>query len=274
MKELKRKQVKNCPCCNNTSRSKSYTDWNKLTYHFCGECGSAYQDPIVFFKYEENYWGEITDPDGNVRDLSKERDFKVKNWYGESVNFVNKQTPGHILDVGAGLGYFLSVLDRRWKKYAIEISEYASDHIKEQYDNITVFNGNLNYAPFDNNFFDIIMFYHVIEHLENPKNELRKLYQLLKPGGILITGTPNISSIASKIFKGNFRLYGPGHLCLFNPKSLNDLLFSNNFKVFKREFPYWKTDYATAKNFFRLFMPWKISPAFYGSLMTYYAHKI
>jgi hypothetical protein len=95
LKELKRKQVKNCPYCNNTSRSKSYTDWNKLTYHFCGECGSAYQDPIVFFKYEENYWGEITDPDGNVRDLSKERDFKVKNWYAESVNFVNKQTPGH-----------------------------------------------------------------------------------------------------------------------------------------------------------------------------------
>ena len=106
------------------------------------------------------------------------------------------------------------------------------------------------------------------------KNELRKLYQLLKPGGILITGTPNISSIASKIFKGNFRLHGPGHFCLFNPKSLNDLLFSCNFKVFKREFPYWKTDYATAANFFRLFMPWKISPAFYGSVMTHYAHKI
>ena len=82
-----------------------------------------------------------------------------------------------------------------------------------------------------------------------------------------------LKSIA-KIFKGNFRLYGPGHLCLFNPKSLDDLLVSNNFKVFKREFPYWKTDYATAANFFRLFMPWKISPAFYGSLMTYYAHKI
>ena len=115
LKELKREKIENCPCCNSSSRSKSIRDWNNIDYHYCKQCSSAYQDPRIIYEYEENYWGQITDPDGYVRDLSKERDFKVKNWYGESVNFVNKQTPGQILDVGAGLGYFLSALDRRWK---------------------------------------------------------------------------------------------------------------------------------------------------------------
>ena len=118
------------------------------------------------------------------------------------------------------------------------------------------------------------MFYHVIEHLENPQNELKILYELLKPGGILIVGTPNISSLAAKIFQGNFRLFGPGHLCLFTPKNLNGILQSNGFEVFKREYPFWKTDYATIKNVFRMFMPWEISPPFYGSIMTFYARKV
>ena len=118
------------------------------------------------------------------------------------------------------------------------------------------------------------MFYHVIEHLENPQNELKILYKLLKRGGILIVGTPNVSSIAAKIFQGNFRLFGPGHLCLFTPKNLNDILQSNGFEVFKREYPFWKTDYATIKNVFRMFMPWEISPPFYGSIMTFYARKV
>ena len=41
---------------------------------------------------KSNYWLNVLLLDEY---LSKERDFKVKNWYAESVNFVNKQTPGH-----------------------------------------------------------------------------------------------------------------------------------------------------------------------------------
>jgi 2-polyprenyl-3-methyl-5-hydroxy-6-metoxy-1,4-benzoquinol methylase len=271
---IKSLQVKNCPCCNSTHISRSVLDWNKLLYHFCGNCQSAYLASRINFEYDDNYWGVISDPDGNVRDLSKERDQKIRNWYGDTVAFVNNLKPGRVLDVGAGLGFFLSALNNDWDKYAIEISEYAALQIKELYDEISVLNVSLNESLYKNDFFDVIMFYHVIEHLEDPEKELKKLYQILKPGGLLIIGTPNISSLASKIFRGNFRLYGPGHICLFNQNSLNSLLLTNNFKIFKREFPYWKTDYATVKNFFRMFMPWKVSPPFYGSIMTFYAHKI
>ena len=274
MKELKKERVNNCPCCKNLSRAKSIRDWNNIDYHFCKKCGSAYQDPRIIYEYEENYWGEITDPDGNIRDLSKDRDFKIKNWYGESVPFVNKQKSGSILDVGAGLGFFLSALNDSWEKFAIEISDYATDQIKNKYDEVNVFNGNINDAPYGNDFFDIIMFYHVIEHLKDPQKELNKLYDILKPNGILIIGTPNVLSIAAKIFKGNFRLFGPGHMCLFTPQSLYDILESNGFEVFRREYPFWKTDYATVKNFLRMFMPWKVSPPCYGSIMTFYARKV
>ena len=117
------------------------------------------------------------------------------------------------------------------------------------------------------------MFYHVIEHLEKPDDILDHLYKLLRKDGILIVGTPNISSIAAKVFQSNFRLFGPGHLCLFNPKSLEKILSNHRFRIIKKEYPFWKTDYANFSNIIRMFMPWKISPAFYGSIMTFYAKK-
>lgn len=272
LNELKREDVKNCPCCGSTIRSKALYDWNKIKYVFCADCKSSYQDPRIIYEYEENYWGEITDPDGNIRNLASERDFKIKNWYGDSVNFVNSIKPKRILDVGAGIGFFLSAIDS-CEKHAVEISEYACKIIKERYKDINVFNGDLKNSTFKKNYFDVIMFYHVIEHLEKPDDILDHLYKLLRKDGILIVGTPNISSIAAKVFQSNFRLFGPGHLCLFNPKSLEKILSNHRFRIIKKEYPFWKTDYANFSNIIRMFMPWKISPAFYGSIMTFYAKK-
>ena len=102
---------------------------------------------------------------------------------------------------------------------------------------------------------------------------LKKLTLLLKKNGTLIVGTPNINCIAFKLFKKNFRLLGPGHLCLFNEKSLRSIIESCGFKVFKKEFPFFKTKYFNLKNLFQLSQIHKISPPFYGSIMTIYAQK-
>ena len=94
MKELKRKQVKNCPCCNNTSRYKSYTGWNKLTYHFCVECGSAYQDPRVF-KREFPYWKTDYATVGNFFRLFMP--WKISpQFYGNIMIFYAKKSKSHL----------------------------------------------------------------------------------------------------------------------------------------------------------------------------------
>ena len=101
------------------------------------------------------------------------------------------------------------------------------------------------------------------------------LKNILKSGGLLIIGTPNTSSLAAKIFRGNYRLYGPGHICMYNKKNLKSLLQKYNFQTTRTEYPYWGTDFANLQSFFKMFKPWKISPPFWGSIMTIYAkiHK-
>ena len=44
--------------------------------------------------------------------------------------------------------------------------------------------------PIEDDFFDIVINSHVLEHLPNPKYSLGELYRIVKPGGILLLGIP------------------------------------------------------------------------------------
>lgn len=261
--------ITHCPCCDSPDRSAAFETWNELSYRQCLGCGCTYQDPCLVEEYEEDYWGVVEDPDGNRRDLSTERDFKIRNWYGNSINYVNHLEPGRILDIGAGLGFFLSAIDNTWEKHAVEISEYSSALISDNVQNVFLYK-EIGDIPQDN-YFDVVMFYHVIEHLHDPHDALKKIHRMLKPNGRLIIGTPNVASIASKVFGPNFRLYVPGHIFLLTPKSLTQILEVNNFSVSVKEYPYRNTDYCNWSNILRMFTPWRLSPPFYGNIMTYYA---
>ena len=47
-----------------------------------------------------------------------------------------------ILDLGCGLGYFLSALNTNFKKYGIEDSEFACNYIRENFKDIEIINGD------------------------------------------------------------------------------------------------------------------------------------
>ena len=115
------------------------------------------------------------------------------------------------------------------------------------------------------------MLYHVIEHLENPKKAINLLKKKLKVGGTLIIGTPIVETYIQKIFGRFYRQYKKGHIFLFNLDSLKKTLKDQSFTIHKIEKPFFKTKYNTLENFFKLFRINKISPPYYGSIVTVYA---
>ena len=55
--------------------------------------------------------------------------------------------------------------------------------------------GNLNEKlPFPDNTFDVAVAYHVIEHLVNVRSFVSEIHRVLKKGGYVIIGTPNLAS--------------------------------------------------------------------------------
>tara|TARA_E500000178_G_C17032421_1_gene761252 strand:- start:796 stop:1599 length:804 start_codon:yes stop_codon:yes gene_type:complete len=263
----------NCPNCNFSEYSEKFKSYSNIHYKKCENCRCVYQDPIIKLDYSDNYWQGATDPDGVKRDFTKEKNFKIKNWYGDTIKFVNAKQDITVLDVGCGLGYFLSALNKNIIKYGIEDSQFACEYIKKNFKDINILNGKFQDIYKFNIQFDVIMFYHVIEHLNNPAKSIEFLKRYLKKDGILIIGTPNVSSFVAKIFGKNFRHFIPAHICLYDIAGLKKLVIKNNFQVLKIEKPFFGTIYNNISNYFKMFSLNKISPAFYGSIFTLYCKK-
>ena len=263
----------NCPCCNQKEIKKSFTSWEGIPYSICKNCKTSYQDPPLTIDYKEDSWGQKVDPDNKLRDLTKEKEFKIKNWYGDTIKYVNSKNPGKILDVGCGLGFFLFSINEAWERHALEVSEEAINFIKENDKKIIINKGTIEINTLEENLFDVIFFYHVFEHLENPIESLDKISKLLKPNGTLILGTPNNSSLCAKIFGGNYRLLCKAHKFLVTSSYMKKILIQKNFSIKKVEYPYFKTDYFNLKNILKLFFIWKVSPPFFGNIMTFYMVK-
>ncbi len=79
----------------------------------------------TFHTFEKNYHGKVKDPDGKIRNLVNEREYKLSQ-LTHILKYLKNHKPGKILDVGCGHGWLLSALNKKWKKYGIDISEFAS----------------------------------------------------------------------------------------------------------------------------------------------------
>ena len=238
------------------------------------------KSPNRYYKTRENrnekdnfdlrYWKKVIDPDGVVRDKTEEREKRIASCK-EELDYINDLIPGKILDVGCGLGFLLSGINSKWEKHGVEISEYGANHAK-QYGKILC--GVLRAAEYEFNSFDVVLCYHVIEHMKNPIDELIEMKRILKPGGKLILGMPDFECGLAQRFGANFRLLNDQtHISLFDTFSMLRLLNDLFFEVENISFPFFNTEYFTEDNLLHLFDISKISPPFYGSFVTFYSYK-
>lgn len=139
----------------------------------------------------------------HAKDYSKDPSLKV---FENRLKQVEAQIGvGRVLDVGPGLGTFVKMASTRgWNAEAVEISEYAANHIRETH-GLQVFNGDLQKFPGEDESFDLVTFWDSVEHVAYPKQNLETAYRLIKPGGMILLTTDNfdclVADIASLFYK-------------------------------------------------------------------------
>ena len=74
----------------------------------------------------------------------------------------------------------------------------------------------------------MVICYHVIEHIINPKVFLENLSFLIKPNGYLIVEVPDVSCLSENLY---FETIYHEHVNYFSPYSLNRLASNHGFHV-------------------------------------------
>jgi SAM-dependent methyltransferase len=151
-------------------------------------------------------------------------------------------TPGIALELGSGTGWMLRALrDRGWaavgSERTVEAAAAARDAARAP-----MFVGDLaaiRHEPI----LDLVVMFHVLEHLPDPLAALRDIAGRVKPGGTIILGVPNIASWQAR-FAGRswMHLEVPRHLGHFSPEAIERALEASGFRLVRIDFQSFEHD--------------------------------
>lgn len=110
------------------------------------------------------------------------------------------KAPARILEVGASSGAtlkWLKTLNPNTETTAVELNPALRDELKQNADVVIV--GPIDEKVSDLKTYDLILLLDVLEHLPDSTATLRKLSNLLEPGGHVIVSVPNIAHLSVSV---------------------------------------------------------------------------
>ncbi len=189
----------------------------------------ADETPAVPETFDEAYFRSNNYTGLNVGKTGKY--FWSRRFYANLVLRYRRQ--GRLLEIGSGLGHLLARLQNNFEAYGTDISEYGIAQAGR-----VATKANLRVLPaerlseFGPEFFDVIVAIHVVEHLEDPLGALKTCFQIMRPGGLLLVATPNLSAPLKRLKGSAWHGYNdPTHISLKEPGEWRRLLGEAGFKT-------------------------------------------
>ena len=135
-----------------------------------------------------------------------------------------------VLDVGCSDGYFLNalLLKKMVKAYGVDASSHAINAAREHNKEFEFKEGFVEYLPYDNDSFDVVVCSEVLEHVYDVDKSVSELKRVCKPGGKLFITTPIMMNLLDPLHIRFFDYYKTGD----NVEGLWEL-FSKYFTDFK-----------------------------------------
>ena len=220
---------KHCHNCNSTNYEilhKGTRDKNNLDVLICKDCGLLFLSD--FSHISEKFYAEGGMLNNKIDlqvwiNATKEDDFRRFS------TLKNKIKNKVLVDFGCGNGGFLNFVKEICDKvYGIELQKDNYDYFKKC--NLNVIS-DIELLPEK---VDFVTMFHVLEHLKNPVEELKKLKPYLKENAKVIIEVPNskdalISLYNCKSFK-DF-VFWSCHLFVYNEKSLRQIVQKAGYKI-------------------------------------------
>jgi len=235
--------LSHCPVCNSENIKDAFscidhtTTQETFQVQTCNQCSftltnprpnddqlGKYYESNDYISHSNNQKGIFNRIYQMVRDHAIESKFKL-------INGLNSN--GLVLDYGCGTGEFLGYVQKQERTVlGVEPSPLARKQAIE--------NHQLNvlsleeFPSISDNSASIISLWHVLEHVSNLRETLSKFHSILSDQGHLVIAVPNCSSLDAEIYGPLWAGYDvPRHLWHFTPKTMQELLDSEGFKLLK-----------------------------------------
>jgi 2-polyprenyl-3-methyl-5-hydroxy-6-metoxy-1,4-benzoquinol methylase len=163
------------------------------------------------------------------------------NARADFVRALPRDPHARVLEVGCGTGATgaLAIARGRAGRYVgIELVESAAAQAREVLNEVLVGDVERMDLTWQPSSFDALVLSEVLEHLVDPQTTLKRLARLLRPGGMVLASSPNISHwrVIRELMLGRFDLADQGvfdrtHLRWFTPQSFTRMFSDAGFRV-------------------------------------------
>lgn len=235
------RNIEKCPVCGSESQHPflEAEDHNVSNDLFkiveCKDCSFRFTSPIPteetigdYYK-SDNYVSHSGTKKGlvnRVYHIVRSRAIKQKE------NLASKYTKDKtILDIGCGTGDFLGYCKaHNWNTMGLE-PDVSARKIALEKNAIEAKNLSHLYE-IEENTFDVISMWHVLEHVYNLNEDIEQYKKILKKQGTLMVAVPNCSSKDAEHYKASWAAYDlPIHLYHFRPENMKRLFSKHGMEV-------------------------------------------
>lgn len=222
-----------CPLCGDYKAKRLHQEDNYVMVR-CSSCGFVYQNPRPSpQELREAYQTYL--PEGNI---------EIEAWgkmmepvFRKGADLIERYIPrGRILDVGAGYGFFLALMQARgWKVTGVEVSPTGVRYGRDRWE-LPILLQPWENTSFQQGEFSVVTAFYAMEHLSDPLAFLREVHRILRPEGMVLLRYPHttpIKDILSLLRIKNHLYHLPFHLSDFSPQTMRRALTKAGFQTIK-----------------------------------------
>jgi 2-polyprenyl-3-methyl-5-hydroxy-6-metoxy-1,4-benzoquinol methylase len=217
-------KLTNCPLCGSDRvrpRTDSLRDSDTIGVAECADCGHVFLDSFDHINdvyFEENQFLR------SKNDVADTIDRRLRHFEAENRNRYERVAPlvanKRVIEIGTGAGALIDMIAPLAERIVgIERTVAFRDRLTSKgYD----IRGDLSECPDD---VDVVLSFHVLEHVADPVGMLRESYAKLVPGGLIYLEVPNIDDALLSLYEieAYRRFYFfKDHLHYFSRRTLED----------------------------------------------------
>lgn len=191
----------------------------------CSVCGLIFTNPMpnLHAAYED-----VVDPIYLASE--RQRRETARHVLGRIQSLV-PEARGRLLDVGCNTGLFLDEAASFFDVEGVELSQWAAMEAAKRH---TVHVRPISELGMEAKF-DVVTLFGVIEHFEDPMRELLAIARVIKPGGLFVIYTGDVSAWLPRLLGKRWWWYQGMHLYYFSFHTLRAMLGRAGFDVIERD---------------------------------------